>query len=65
MLPKPVNSVCYRHLVARLSKLCADLGQAVVISDAVAGLSRRELVSLGRHELKGIDAPQEVFTIAG
>ncbi|MCH8809172.1 MAG: adenylate/guanylate cyclase domain-containing protein [Proteobacteria bacterium] len=51
------------NLVARLSKLCADLDQAIVISDTVSGLSRRELVALGRHELKGIDALQEVFTI--
>ena len=34
-----------------------------MISDAVAGLSRRELASLGQHQLKGIDALQEVFTI--
>jgi adenylate cyclase len=51
------------NLVARLSKLCADLDRAVLISSAVAAMSRRELASLGQHELKGIDALQEVFTI--
>ena len=51
------------NLVARLSKLCADLDQAILISDAVAGMSRRELVSLGQHQLKGIGALQEIFTI--
>ncbi len=51
------------NLVARLSKLCADLDKAIVISNAVAGMSRRELVSLGQHQLKGIDALQEIFTI--
>ena len=53
------------NLVARLANLCADLDAAIVISDDVARNSRRELVSLGQHELKGIDAPQEAFTIAG
>ncbi len=52
------------NLVARLAKLCAELDQATLISGAVADKSRRQLVSLGRHQLKGIDAPQEVFTIA-
>jgi adenylate cyclase len=51
------------NLVAHLSNLCADLDKAVVVSDAVARMSRRELVSLGRHELKGIHAPQEAFTL--
>ena len=51
------------NLVARLSKLCADLDRAILISDAVAGMSRRELVSLGQHQLKGIGALQEVFTV--
>ena len=53
------------NLVARLAKLCADLDKAILISGAVAGMSRRELAALGRHHLKGIDAPQEAFTIAG
>ena len=52
------------NLAARLATLCADLETAIVISDAVARMSRRDLVSLGQHELKGIDAPQEAFTIA-
>jgi len=53
------------NLVARLATLCADLETAIVISDAVSHMSGRELVSLGHHQLKGIDAPQEAFTIAG
>jgi adenylate cyclase len=52
------------NLVAHLAALCADLDRAIVISEAVAGMSRRKLVSLGRHEIKGIDAPQEAFTVA-
>ncbi len=51
------------NLAARLATLCADLETAIVISDAVARMSRRELTSLGQHQLKGIDAPQEAFTI--
>ena len=53
------------NLVARLATLCADLETAIVISDAVAHMSQRDLVALGHHQLKGIDAPQEAFTIAG
>ena len=52
------------NLAARLATLCADLETAIVISDAVAQMSGRELISLGHHQLKGIDAPQEAFTIA-
>ncbi len=51
------------NLVARLAALCAELDRSIVISDAVARMSRRELLSLGQHELRGIDAPQEAFTI--
>ena len=51
------------NLVARLATLCADLETAIVISDAVARMSGRDLVSLGQHKLKGIDAPQEAFTV--
>jgi adenylate cyclase len=51
------------NLVARLAALCAELDRPIVISDAVARASRRELLSLGQHQLRGIDAPQEAFTI--
>jgi adenylate cyclase len=51
------------NLVARLAALCAELDRPIVISDAVARLARRELLSLGRFELKGVDALQEAFTI--
>ena len=51
------------NLVARLAALCAELDRAIVISDAVARVLRRKLLSLGQHELRGIDAPQEAFTI--
>jgi adenylate cyclase len=51
------------NLVARLAALCAELDRSIVISDAVAQASQRELLSLGRHELRGIDARQEAFTI--
>lgn len=51
------------NLVAHLSDLCAELDKSIVVSDAVARMSRRELVSLGRHELKGVDQLQEAFTI--
>lgn len=52
------------NYAARLEKLCAITENAVVLSSAVASLlPANELTSLGRHALKGIDEPQEVFAL--
>jgi adenylate cyclase len=50
------------NYAARLEKLSASLGRAVVVSAALAALLPPErLVPLGRHALKDIDAAQAVF----
>lgn len=51
---------------ARIQALCASLDQKVIVSWAfaeAAGDGRQRLVSLGRYAMKGIDRPQELFTL--
>ncbi len=49
--------------VARLEELAKRLGTPVVASGSLARLLPGELVSLGRHALRGIAEPQDVFTL--
>jgi adenylate cyclase len=51
------------NLVSRLEGLCRPLGRSVLISGAVAAEAATPLLALGRHELRGIAAPCEVFTL--
>lgn len=54
------------NLAARLSDMHRSLGREIIISSAVAGevtTSEFELISLGRYMLRGIDQPQELFTL--
>ncbi|MBR2815525.1 MAG: adenylate/guanylate cyclase domain-containing protein [Reyranella sp.] len=55
------------NLVSRLEGLCRTLGRSVLISGAVASEltapSRRPLVPLGEHALRGIATPCAVFTL--
>ncbi|MEH6646864.1 adenylate/guanylate cyclase domain-containing protein [Sulfitobacter sp.] len=54
------------NLAARISAMHRSLGQRIVISEAVArDVSYTEfgLISLGRYMLRGVDQPQELFTI--
>lgn len=49
---------------ARLEALCKDLERPLLVSDAlvqVAPALRSQLVSLGRHRLRGVRGPREVF----
>jgi adenylate cyclase len=49
---------------ARLEKLCSALDRTVVVSAAMAELlAPGEVEPLGAHELKDIDAPQQVFAL--
>jgi adenylate cyclase len=53
--------------VSRMEGLCRPLGRNVLVSRTVAeaaAASRRKLLSLGVHALRGIREPQELFTIA-
>src|SRR5689334_15330706 len=51
------------NLVSRLEGLCRPLGHSVLISGAVAAETATPLLSLGRHELRGIAVPCDVFTL--
>src|SRR5262245_28197194 len=51
------------NLVSRLEGLCRPLGHSVLISGAVAAEATTPLLSLGQHELRGIAAPCEVYTL--
>jgi class 3 adenylate cyclase/uncharacterized protein (DUF427 family) len=48
---------------ARIEALCKTLGEPVLISSAFAAGVGGELRSLGEHELRGVRAPQEIFTL--
>lgn len=54
------------NLAARLSDMHRPLGQRIIISQTVAEdlkNSEKSLVSLGRYMLRGVDKPQELFTL--
>lgn len=51
------------NLVSRLEGLCRPLGRSVLISGAAAAEIAAPLVALGRHELRGIAAACDVFTL--
>ena len=51
---------------ARLEKLCKELGRSILISQSFAQAAqavREQLLSVGRHPLRGVREAQEVFTI--
>ena len=53
------------NLVNRLDKLASEQGHALVASAAFADAVPHRLTSLGRHQLRGVQEPQEVFTSSG
>lgn len=55
------------NLTVRIEGIAANLGVPVVMSAAFASVvreSRAAVVSLGKHSVKGLMAPPEVFTLA-
>lgn len=48
---------------ARLADMCKELGRWVVVSSAFPRCFPDQMVSLGYHPLRGINAPQEIFTL--
>lgn len=52
------------NLVSRLQRLCRRFGKAVVFSAEFVRQSGIPALSLGRHELRGVGQPQEVFALA-
>jgi adenylate cyclase len=53
------------NLVTRIESLCKPLGRRLLASARFASPCGSQLVSLGRHPLKGIPEPQEIFTLPG
>ena len=49
--------------VTRIEELCKTTGHDLLVSREVAASSERPLVSLGRHALRGVAEPQEIFTL--
>jgi adenylate cyclase len=49
---------------SRMEALCGPLGCSIVMSEAVAAASPVPVHSLGRHWLRGIASPRELFTLA-
>ena len=48
---------------ARIKDMCKALDRPVLISEAFARSVPGELVTLGRHNLRGVSAEQEIFTL--
>jgi adenylate cyclase len=49
---------------SRIESMCKKLGQTILISDEFARHFPDDLVSLGVHTLRGVSAPQELFTLS-
>jgi adenylate cyclase len=49
------------NLVSRLEGLCKPLGKTVLVSGALAAETQMPLIALGKHALRGIAAPCDVF----
>jgi adenylate cyclase len=50
---------------ARLAGMCRDLKQWILLSSAFPRCFPGQMVSLGQHVIRGMDAPEEIFTLAG
>lgn len=48
---------------ARLADMCKDLGRWVLVSAAFPRCFPNRMVSLGHHAMRGVDTPQEIFTL--
>ena len=53
------------NLTARIAGLCRPLGRQLLTSARFASPCGSQLVSLGRHPLRGLAQPQEVFGLPG
>ena len=51
------------NMAARVESLCKELDHAILVSAEFARAAPERFASLGRHRLKGIDEPQELFTL--
>ena len=51
------------NLAARIESQCKLLGESVLLSTRFATCYPDHVVSLGKHQLQGIDEPHEIFTL--
>ena len=51
------------NLAARIESLCNVLGESVLVSADFAACAPDRVVSLGTHQLKGIEKPQEIYAL--
>jgi adenylate cyclase len=49
---------------SRIEALCGELDRPLLMSSAFAECCGRETVSLGRHRLRGVSEPREIFGLA-
>ena len=48
---------------ARIESMCKELGEPILLSGEIASHFPDRTVSLGHHELRGVDEPVELFTL--
>ena len=48
---------------ARLAGMCKDLDRCVLVSSAFPRCFPGQMRSLGHHVMRGVDTPQEIFTL--
>lgn len=48
---------------ARIQDMCKDLGVSVLLSESFAESFAGKLLSFGKHQLRGVEAKQELFTL--
>ncbi len=51
------------NAASRIEGLCKPLGRSILVSGPVAAASSRPLESLGRHALRGVAEPMEIFGV--
>ncbi|HEX6110990.1 MAG TPA: adenylate/guanylate cyclase domain-containing protein [Geminicoccaceae bacterium] len=50
---------------ARLARMCKDLERWVLVSSAFPRCFPGQMVSLGQHVMRGVNTPEEIFTLTG
>jgi len=48
---------------SRIEAMCKTLGQNIILSSKFAQHCPNKLISLGRHTLRGVSTPEELFTL--
>ncbi len=48
---------------SRLASLCKEMGRWVLVSSAFPSCFPKEMISLGQRNLRGVETPQDIFTL--